>query len=218
MAEGQEFTIPEPQEIKRRLPPKNRSRELKKRVGVDVLTGLKNRGWFQQELERSFADSTTRSGEPLTLLMFDLDFFKLANDQYGHSAGDLILRGVGRKKTRPLEELVRYGGDEFIQLIRGPVTDEQLLAIADRYKQGIETESEEILTSLPVTTPPKEGLPVTRVSASFGIARLEGEASLTDFFKKVDKALYRAKEEKGQTFIARGNNGSIAVERLQIAA
>lgn len=81
----------------------------------DPLTGLSNRRQFNAVLERTI-DSVARSGDPALLLMIDIDHFKKVNDQYGHHAGDLVLKAVGDALAtcvRPMDTVARFGGEEF---------------------------------------------------------------------------------------------------------
>jgi len=85
----------------------------------DSLTGLHTRRFFGKRLREEF-NRSERSGEPLSLLMFDLDDFKLLNDTYGHDAGDMALimfTGYLKKYTRTYDTAARWGGDEFVVLL-----------------------------------------------------------------------------------------------------
>ena len=86
---------------------------------LDPLTGLHNRRFGEQRLEEEVARSE-RNGEPLAVLLFDLDYFKEINDQYGHATGDAALREFSRKLKRAIRACdvpVRIGGDEFLVIL-----------------------------------------------------------------------------------------------------
>lgn len=88
-------------------------------ASTDALTGIANRRAFEEALEREIARST-RTGEPVSLLMLDLDHFKTLNDTYGHQMGDEVLREVGRAlkaQCRDMDLAARYGGEEFVVIL-----------------------------------------------------------------------------------------------------
>ena len=90
-------------------------RELYGLATRDELTGLFNRRFFLGEVERLLS-----SGVPISLILFDLDDFKLVNDTHGHLAGDLVLRDIGalfHRSTRPEDIVARLGGDEFVMAV-----------------------------------------------------------------------------------------------------
>jgi diguanylate cyclase (GGDEF)-like protein len=152
---------------------------------TDELTGLFNRRRFQEamitEVERS-----KRFGQPVGLVLLDLDDFKGVNDTYGHQQGDLVLREVARvlrETSREIDEPARYGGEELAVVLPG--TDlEGAYNLAERVRAGIEE------LSLPLL----DGDGVLRVTASFGVATLPGSADdMRGLIAAADEALYRAK-------------------------
>ncbi len=106
---------------------------------TDFLTGLKTRGYFEQQLEMELARAERR-GTPVAVLMIDIDHFKRLNDTHGHHAGDIVLRDVAAILTRDLREIdiaARYGGEEFILLL--PETDLQgAKLVAQRLRSAVE--------------------------------------------------------------------------------
>jgi diguanylate cyclase (GGDEF)-like protein len=152
---------------------------------TDELTGLFNRRRFQEamatEVERS-----KRFGQPVGLVLLDLDDFKAVNDTYGHQQGDLVLREVARvlrETSREIDEPARYGGEELAVVLPG--TDlEGAYNLAERVRAGIEE----------LALPLLDGDGVLRVTASFGVATLPGSAGdMRDLVAAADEALYRAK-------------------------
>jgi diguanylate cyclase (GGDEF)-like protein len=153
---------------------------------TDELTGLSNRRRFQQvlagEVERS-----RRFGQPVGLLMLDIDNFKSVNDTYGHPAGDLVLREVARvvkDLSREIDEPARYGGEEMAVVLPG--TDiEGAYQLAERIRTGIAE------LRLPIPTGADEPL---RVTASFGVATHPNSSSdPRALVASADAALYVAK-------------------------
>jgi len=152
---------------------------------TDELTGLFNRRRFQEamatEVERS-----KRFGQPVGLVLLDLDDFKTVNDTYGHQQGDLVLREVARvlrETSREIDEPARYGGEELAVVLPG--TDlEGAYNLAERVRAGIEE----------LALPLLDGDGVLRVTASFGVATLPGSAEdMRELVAAADEALYRAK-------------------------
>ena len=150
---------------------------------VDALTGLKNRRYFLEAMEGNFA-LAVRETLPLSVVLIDLDRFKLYNDSFGHSAGDDTLRIVAelfRRGTRAHDVVAGYGGEEFIVLLPGADGGEAA-ALAERLREA--------LTSYPWLL-----LPVT---ASFGIATLvPNTADAAELLERADQALYRSKAGGG---------------------
>ncbi len=113
--------------------------ELKQVAIQDGLTGLYNRWYFDQVLQKSLEDSCQYK-KPLTLLLMDLDGFKQINDQLGHLKGDDVLRQLGqllKENLRKQDKIFRYGGDEFVALFQATPAQSEL--IIDRLKQAFAT-------------------------------------------------------------------------------
>ncbi len=165
---------------------------------TDELTGLFNRRRFQEamatEVERS-----KRFGQPVGLVLLDLDDFKAVNDTYGHQQGDLVLREVARvlrETSREIDEPARYGGEELAVVLPG--TDlEGAYNLAERVRAGIEE----------LALPLLDGEGTLGVTASFGVATLPGSADdMRELVAAADEALYRAKRAgKNRTVRAEGS-------------
>jgi len=106
--------------VKTQLRVRRLAEELRRVATIDVLTGVANRRGFDESLEQEWRRAE-RSGEPLALLMVDIDHFKRFNDRYGHPAGDACLRAVAQalvgSSLRPSDLVARYGGEEFVLLL-----------------------------------------------------------------------------------------------------
>ncbi|HZX33306.1 MAG TPA: diguanylate cyclase [Rhodocyclaceae bacterium] len=165
----------------------------------DSLTGLFNRRYLDETLEREVARSR-REGSPLSLVLMDIDHFKRINDTYGHHAGDLALKAVADlllSDVRAEDVVCRYGGEEFLILLPGmPVASAieraegwcRLIAGASLDHDGVEL----------------------RLTASFGVAAYPEHARIPDQLTQcADRALYQAKRE--------GRN-RVAVQQPQVVA
>jgi diguanylate cyclase (GGDEF)-like protein len=166
----------------------------------DSLTGLLNHGAICDVLGREMA-RCQRDGTALTIVMIDLDHFKLVNDSHGHIAGDAVLREVARRITceiRPYDAAGRYGGEEFLLIL--PDFD----AVRDPSRLAIVHQS---ICGEPVQVPDVQ----VNITCSFGVAVLRSDRCNTavQFLDQADKALYRAKDA--------GRNRIIFDEALQIS-
>jgi diguanylate cyclase (GGDEF)-like protein len=150
----------------------------------DGLTGLYNRAWLNDMLPRMVA-TAHRAGTPLSLVMIDLDHFKLFNDSYGHLAGDDALRAAAGEingALRPSDFAVRYGGEEMLIVL--PETGEALaLMVAQRLCKRLE----KIVIFDDMRTP------MPHVTGSFGVACLKDTMDELQLLAAADAALYRAK-------------------------
>jgi len=159
------------------------SAKLKMMAVHDELTGLLNRRGFTEYGERAFANAR-RMGQPLSVVMTDIDRFKYINDKYGHAAGDTALIHFAKlfSATHRQEDVIaRVGGEEFALLLPG--TDlRDAMAMADQLCERIGS------TPIDMTT---IGLPMT---SSFGVAAIsDKDKSLDDMVLRADRALYRSK-------------------------
>jgi diguanylate cyclase (GGDEF)-like protein/PAS domain S-box-containing protein len=154
--------------------------QLRSMADTDVLTGLKNRRCLFERLRAELA-LFERNGNPFSLVLFDIDFFKSINDTYGHMTGDDVLKKVAhalQSCARVSDFVARYGGEEFAVIL--PQTDSgQALQAAER-----------MLSEVRRTY--CEGKQVT---ASAGVACCSGSVmSIDALIEAADKALYRAKD------------------------
>lgn len=155
--------------------------ELKELSIIDCLTKLYNKRYFLEILEKEIYRAR-RQKYPLSLVMIDLDKFKLHNDTYGHLAGDKVLAKVGemlRCQVRSgVDAPCRYGGDEFT-VILPQVGCELANQIAHRYQKAWEDDKEE------------------DISFSIGISQYDGHSNQEEFIKKADEAMYQSKRTGG---------------------
>nr|MDP9492412.1 diguanylate cyclase [Actinomycetota bacterium] len=160
-----------------------RHRAVEQQALVDSLTALANRRLCTAALEKELARAE-RFGEPLTLVLADIDDFKLINDRWGHPTGDEVLQAFAehmRETVREIDLAGRWGGEEFALILPG--TDlEGGRQLAERIR--------EMLIVQELTAP--DGEPIS-VSASFGVASFPGAGSQTQLVAAADAALYEAK-------------------------
>ncbi|WP_296313418.1 sensor domain-containing diguanylate cyclase [Pseudomonas sp.] len=162
-------------------------------ASYDGLTGLANRRFFDETMERAFAESC-RSGQPLGLVMVDVDYFKQYNDCYGHPAGDRCLQQVAQAiqsaARRPLDFVARYGGEEMVMVL--PNTDAPGAAVV----------AEIARSALEAMGIPHATSSLGHVSASLGVAAhvpgadAAAGAGMRDaqaLLDAADQALYQAK-------------------------
>lgn len=154
--------------------------ELKRAMVTDDLTGTYNRRKFE-ELMGFEIDRSRRRKSPLTMLMLDIDHFKLVNDTYGHHVGDEVLKGLAQVVGDQLREgdfLIRFGGEEFVVFL----PDASLVSgveVAERIRAKVEAHSFG---------------EAGQVTISLGAAALEPYDTGVSFLERVDAKLYEAKE------------------------
>ena len=158
---------------------------LEQRAHLDSLTGLANRGVFDDRLPREWA-ACRRRRTALTVMIADLDHFKAVNDSHGHAAGDTVLRQSAATLARVIRTsdfVARYGGEEFV-VVAPDCEISAAVRLAERFRTAIEQlRIDEHGDTIPVTT--SVGV------ASFADLTRTGPAEL---LRRADEALYRAKE------------------------
>jgi diguanylate cyclase (GGDEF)-like protein len=146
----------------------------------DALTHLGNRRAMDDEMRLSMQDFA-RNQIPATLIVLDLDFFKMVNDKFGHNTGDLVLMDLATlltKRVRKTDRIFRFGGEEFVVLARNTRLAEALV-IAEQLRAQIEIELKD---------------PEGALTASFGCAQLHPDETVDEWFVRADKAVYQAKQ------------------------
>lgn len=162
--------------------------ELERISTIDDLTGLSNRRHFDMIYDKEWRVAL-RYQSPVSIIFMDIDEFKAYNDYYGHQAGDICLKKIGRllriNVHRPHDLCARYGGEEFVTLL-SDTSLENAMNIALKMKQGIE--SARIPHASSKVTP--------FVTASFGVACIipSQDRNPSELLENADRALYVAKE------------------------
>jgi diguanylate cyclase (GGDEF)-like protein len=162
----------------------------------DALTGLFNRRYLEETLEREIFRGR-RKGVSLGLIMLDLDHFKRFNDTYGHEAGDNLLRTLGgflEKHVRREDVACRYGGEEFV------------LILAEASQEIVCQRAEEIRREFPKVPVRYRGQALESVTLSLGVAMFpEHGATGRDVLRAADDAMYRAKAQgRDRVVVAEG--------------
>lgn len=158
--------------------------EQRQKALLDVLTQLPNREAYNLRAAEEY-ERWQRYGRPLTMVVCDIDFFKRINDNYGHLAGDKVLRIIAksiRKRLRKTDFVARFGGEEFVILM--PETEQQqALGVVEGVREAI--------AGCPFHF---KDQPVS-ITMSFGISDFKQGDSAEQVFARADKALYQAKDQ-----------------------
>lgn len=158
--------------------------QLEKISRTDALTSLNNRGFWEQCLNLEF-NRFQRNNTPRTIVIFDIDKFKNINDNYGHQAGDEVIRKIADQlivNQRDTDLSGRYGGEEFV-IILNNVTEKSARVFSERLRKSIE--------QLTINFEEQE----LKVTISLGLAELSTDyADAQSWLQNADKALYHAKE------------------------
>jgi diguanylate cyclase (GGDEF)-like protein/PAS domain S-box-containing protein len=156
------------------------NQEIQRIATIDHLTGIYNRHKFE-ELFTLEAERARRFSLPLSLILIDIDHFKLVNDTYGHDTGDEVLKqlaNIVQENIRKLDVFARWGGEEFLVLC--PSTDlEKIQILAEKLRLAVEN-----------STFPR----ANKVTISIGISTFQKSDSFSELFKRADQGLYHAKE------------------------
>ncbi len=158
--------------------------EQKLLAALDPLTGLPNRGGYDEKVKQLLGKEAARYA-PMTMVVCDIDHFKSVNDDYGHLAGDNVLRIIAkilRGGVKDADFVGRYGGEEFVMMLPNTKAADAK-NVLDKLRRVIQQSPFNF-----------KGNPL-RVTASFGIAEANPSEAAEDLFARADKVLYRAKEE-----------------------
>jgi diguanylate cyclase len=176
---------------------------------TDPLTGLGNRKYFDRSIDTA-VQSALASGEPLSLLMFDIDHFKSFNDSYGHLTGDQVLRLVGMslKQTIKGQDITaRYGGEEFAVVL--PNTGlRQALTVADHIRRAVMAKELKKKST---------GEILGRVTISVGVSMLKPDDDTDSLIERADACLYAAKRSGRNRVICEVDPEYAAETQSQVA-
>jgi diguanylate cyclase (GGDEF)-like protein/PAS domain S-box-containing protein len=183
--------------------------ELERLARYDGLTGLPNRSYFLETLQRTIARAARQAGR-LAVVFVDLDGFKAVNDSLGHASGDLVLRAMAdrlRESTRSSDVVARIGGDEFVVLVQTLSRPDDAAGVARTLVERLAGPC--LLDSRPL-----------RLGASAGIAVYpEDGLDAETLLRNADLAMYRAKQEGRSTFrFFTTEMSERALERQQLLA
>jgi len=158
---------------------------VKETAEKDALTGLKNRGTFDKEVEAVVHKKVSKS-RPTIAIMLDIDHFKRVNDSFGHLVGDRVIRYVAALLTQVLGPdcfIARYGGEEFVVIMKNQTT-EKAFQLSEKVRTAMGNSKLQRKDS---------GETIGKVTISAGIAILREDDCADSFVGRADKALYEAK-------------------------
>jgi diguanylate cyclase len=176
---------------------------------TDPLTGLGNRKYFDRSIEAAVQHALT-SGEPLSLLMFDIDHFKSFNDSYGHLTGDQVLRLVAMslKQTIKGQDITaRYGGEEFAVVLPNTAL-RQALTVADHIRRAVMAKELKKKST---------GEILGRVTISVGVSMLKPGDDTDALIERADACLYAAKRNGRNRVICEADPEYAAETQSQVA-
>jgi two-component system cell cycle response regulator len=161
---------------------------------TDQLTGLHNRRYLTSQLT-DMIERTRADGEPLSVVIADIDHFKSINDTYGHDVGDLVLKEFAARlaaNVRAMDTACRYGGEEFVVAMPGADID-AARSLAERVRRAACDEPVRLGDSLELS-----------MTVSLGVAKLEPGDDINRLLKRADQALYAAKQRgRNKVIVAR---------------
>ena len=150
----------------------------------DPLSGLLNRRGMRERLQSEF-ERSQRYNSDLTVMMCDIDHFKVVNDQYGHDKGDEVIKNLGaifKSGLRKIDSLARWGGEEYLILL--PETNgEQGMQLAEKLRRKIEE------------TQYTQDDKTFSVTISIGVHQMASTDTINQAITKADTNLYKAKEQ-----------------------
>jgi diguanylate cyclase len=176
---------------------------------TDPLTGLGNRKYFDRSIETA-VQTALANGEPLSLLMFDIDHFKSFNDSYGHLTGDQVLRLVGmslRQTIKGQDITARYGGEEFAVVLPNTAI-RQALTVADHIRRAVMAKELKKKST---------GEILGRVTISVGVSMLRPDDDTDALIERADACLYIAKRNGRNRVICEVDPEYAAEIRSQVA-
>ena len=176
---------------------------------TDPLTGLGNRKFFDRSIEVA-VQNAVQSGQPLTLMMFDIDHFKSFNDSFGHLTGDQVLRLVGmalRQSIKGQDITARYGGEEFAVLLPNTAL-RQALTVADHIRRAIMAKELKKKST---------GEILGRVTISVGVSMLKPGEDTNSLIDRADACLYAAKRNGRNRVICEADPEYLAEVRSDVA-
>jgi diguanylate cyclase (GGDEF)-like protein len=182
--------------VKNHMDLKLKSDKLEELSMIDSLTNIPNRRFFNENFEKKYKE-ILRDKKSLALIMIDVDFFKLYNDNYGHWQGDECLRKVARtlrkNLKRPTDTVSRYGGEEFVVLLKDIDMDG-----AKKVVQSLI----DAVANLKIEHKYSTVAEFVTISAGLSIKESDEDISKEDLLKMADNELYRAKESGRNKFCA----------------
>ena len=151
---------------------------------IDDLTQLYNSRHFYSQLEKEI-ERSNRYGQPLTLLLMDLDKFKDFNDTYGHVQGDYVLSRLGHAIKRSLREIdsaYRYGGEEFTIILPMTISEEGIIT-AKRIQRELRKENFSLVAGKEI-----------HMTVSIGLAQYKPKEEIREYVHRVDQFMYKVKK------------------------
>ncbi len=167
-----------------------RADEAEAKSMYDTKTGLHNDAWIQERIDNAIREAQ-RTGKNFFVEFMDIDDFKIVNSRFDHSGGDSVLRLFTNIPTRPNEDVARFGGDEFVQVLNDDIQEDEVVSVATRNVQTFVDKSRELITQIPIIDPQTPDL--GEVTLSIGIIQYRPGMTFQDIEAESSQMLLKAK-------------------------
>lgn len=175
---------------------------------VDEKTGLHNDKWLKERIENAIRESQ-RTGKNFFIAFMDIDDFKIVNSRFDHSGGDKILKSFAQIQTRPGEEIARFGGDEFVQILNDDIQETEAVMVASRNAQFFSKESSNLIPQMPIND--SETPKLDEVTISIGLVQYSPGMDFEKLKAESSQMMLNSKNLGRDRISMKSSNGEIKI-------
>lgn len=182
--------------------------EAENKTMYDEKTGLHNDRWIKERVENAIREAQ-RTGKNFFVTFMDIDDYKIVNSRFDHSGGDKVLKLFSEMQTRPGEDVARYGGDEFVQVLNEDIQEDEAVGVASRNSQGFSENSRGLISQMHVFD--SETPQLDEVTLSVGLVQYRPGMTFDDLKAESSQMLLNSKNLGRDRISLKNSAGEVKV-------